>query len=711
MLSRTISKLPFILLIAGLSIHAQGQSQSGFKPFMMEHREGAFQRSPVDVSFLLDAPAGKHGFIKVKDGHLATADGERIRFWGVNITDWSKGSRQIPSKQDADLWAATLARFGLNSVRFQFLDLPAPRGLVKAGTGTTRTLDPEQVDREDFFIAELEKRGIYIDFNLLVGRPFTEGDGVRDASLLREGAKGTSLFDARLIELEKEYARELLDHRNPYTNRKYTQDPAVALVEINNEDAINVGYKGPSPFYDQELQTLYTAWLARHRSADQIASLRRAAYVGPEAAVPLMNRRGQASTAPEVRLLTEADFYNDLQRNYFDDFRNYLRQTLGSQSLVIGTADHSHSGSGYPVLQAESGMDVIDGHTYWEHPEYYVHKSAMVNDPDNSMVVELARSAIAGKPYTVSEVNEPFPNDYAGEAIPILAAYAGLQDWDGIFWYTFEPKASADWKPYVGDPFDLSLDPVKMPELAAGALMFLRGDLSVALKTDLRTYSQQQVIDSMILPTSDRPFFTPGFPLALPLEHEVRIGSLDGPPTAPFQARQPSDPIVSDTRELSWYTSPGEPKSEGTGVVTIDSPRTQGLIGFVSAQAKSTSHLSAAIGNRFATLLLTSLDGKPVQASSRMLLIAGGTVQNTGQTWNSAHTDVSNFGESPTLIDPVTGSLTLRGLAGARRVTLQAIDGAGQPLGAAVPAVGDAGSWTVPLGGIVSTWYLLSVQH
>ncbi len=159
-------------------------------PFTMDHRAGARLPSPVDVSFLLDAPAGKHGFVVVKDGHLATKDGQRIRFWGVNITDWSSGSRQVPSKEDAPMIAATLARFGINSVRFQFLELEVSRGLTAKEGDMTRILDPQQFDLEDFFIAELEKWGIYIDFNLLVGRPFHAGDGVQDASTLREGARG-----------------------------------------------------------------------------------------------------------------------------------------------------------------------------------------------------------------------------------------------------------------------------------------------------------------------------------------------------------------------------------------------------------------------------------------------------------------------------------------------------------------------------------------
>lgn len=270
------------LLLAG---SLMAQTQAGMVPFTMDHRDGARRTSPVDVSFLLDAPAGKHGFVIVKDGHLATEDGQRIRFWGVNITDWSTGSRQVPTKEDAPFIAATLARFGINSVRFQFLDLDAPRGLIAPGD-TSRIMDPAQVDLEDFFIAELEKRGIYIDFNLLVGRPFRAGDGVQDAASLRQGAKGTSLFDAKLIELQKDYARQLLDHLNPYTHLKYTVDPAVAIVEINNENAINVGYRAPSKFYEEELTTLYNQWLLQHRSPAETAKLREIAHVEADAPVP-----------------------------------------------------------------------------------------------------------------------------------------------------------------------------------------------------------------------------------------------------------------------------------------------------------------------------------------------------------------------------------------------------------------------------------------
>jgi hypothetical protein len=685
---------------------AAAQSAAGMVPFTLDHRKAMERRSPVDVSFLLDAPAGRHGFLRIANGHLATGDGQRIRLWGVNITDWSRGSRQIPAKQDAPLWAATLARFGVNCVRFQFLDLEAPRGLIAAGRPDTRSLDPDQLDREDFFIAELEKRGIYIDFNLLVGRPFKAGDGVADASLLREGAKGTSIFDGRMIELQKEYARELLGHRNPYTGLAYVHDPAVALVEINNENALNIGYRPPSPFYEKELTGLYNQWLAAHRTPQQIAALRRMAGVAGDAPVPLMFWRGQAASAPPERFYAEAQFYNDTQRDYFARMKDYLQRTLGSQSLVIATADHSHSGSGYPILMATSGMDVIDGHTYWEHPGEYSRKSPMVDEPFRSTVEELSRSAIAGKPYTVSEVNEPFPNDYAGEGIPILAAYGAMQDWDAILWYTFEPKADPAWKPYVGDPFDISLDPVKMPELAAGALLFLRADVAPAKQIVNRTYTAQQVYDSMLLPETERPYFTPGFPLQLPLQHEMRILSFDGPPTQVFAQSAAPDPIRSDNGELAWHRS-----GPDGGMVTVDSPRTQALIGFLRGRTAADRNLAAQVENRFCALQLSSLDGKPISRSAKLLLVAGGRVENTGQRWNSAGTDVTNWGEPPTLIEPVRGALLLKRLEPARAVTLQAIDGAGQPSGPAIAAARYADGWKIPLGQTITTWYQLTITR
>ncbi|HTV16217.1 MAG TPA: hypothetical protein VME68_15960 [Acidobacteriaceae bacterium] len=672
---------------------------------MMDHRAGFAGHSPVDLSFLLDAPAGKHGFVHAAGGHLVTGDGRRIRFWGVNVTEWSPGSTQVPSKQDAPMWAATLARYGVNCVRLQFLDLLTPRGLIAAGRNDTRAFDPDQLDREDFFLAELEKRGIYIDFNLLVGRPFKAGDGVADAEKIHEGAKGISLYDKTLIDLQKDYARQLLTHVNPYTGRSYAHDPAVAIVEINNENAVWLGFRGPSPFYDRELDGIYNGWLGRNATAAEMWALRKETGVQASDPIPLL-AGPEVGAAPQDRFNLESRFYLWLESGYFSYMRGFLEKDLGIRCLILATADHNHRSTGYPLLLATATFDAVDGHDYWEGPWERKPKSPMVDDPLNSTIVELSRTAEAGKPYTVSEVNEPFPNEHGAEQIPLLAAYGDLEDWDAILLYTFEPKKDPAWKPYIGDPFDLSLDPIKMPELAAGALSFLRGDISPARTTVLRSYSEQQVFDSYRLWEQDRPYFTAGFPLWSPLVDGSRIESLQDGPTQKFSLGQQPAPIVSDTGQLSWAES-----NAGRGQVVVDTPRTQEIIGFAAARSKPPENLSADVANPFSAILLASLDAQPIPQSAHLLLVAGARAVNTGMAWNSAHTALTQWGTSPTLIEPVTGRIVLRGIDPARAVVVQPLDGAGQPLSQPLAATQVDGAWQITVGLPATTWYSVTVRR
>src|SRR5215475_2699222 len=257
-----------ILLVAAPLLFSKMDGE--MKPFMLDHRGGA--ASVIDLSFLLDAPAGKHGFARIAGGHLVAGDGKRLRLWGVNITDWSRGSTMLPSKEDAPMWASTLARFGVNCVRLHFLDLATPRGLIDSTRDDTRSFNAEQLDRLDFWIAELKRRGVYTNLNLNVGRSYKAGDGVKDADKIR-WAKGLTLYDPRLIELQKEYAKQLLTHYNPYTKTEYRNEPAVAIVELVNENALYLGFRAPTPYYDNALIEIYNKWLSRKLGEAQIAKL------------------------------------------------------------------------------------------------------------------------------------------------------------------------------------------------------------------------------------------------------------------------------------------------------------------------------------------------------------------------------------------------------------------------------------------------------
>ena len=692
-MTRRLESFAGLLLLFATAGFAQWDDRL-LKPYVMDHR-GA-DASPADLSFLHEAPAGKHGFIRVQGGHLVKPDGKRIRFWGVHFTDWSRGSVEIPPKEDMPMWAATLARFGINIVRLHFLDLPAPRGIIDATKEDSRSFDHQQLDRLDFEVAQLKKHGIYMDLNLNVGRSYKAGDGVQDFNRIQWG-KGLTLFDKRLIELEKEYARKLLTHVNPYTGNAYCNEPAIAIVEIVNENAIYQGFHAPTRFYDDELTARYNDWLRRKLAPEQLQRLREIAGVAGEAPVPRL-ASNETAAAPKERYETEMRFFMEIEDGFYQDMSAYLRG-LGVKQPIIGSADHSHTSAPYAMLASLSKLDILDGHIYWNGNQ------PMVNDPLHSTVVQLSRTAFAGKPYTVSETNHPFPNEWAGEGIPTIAAYGSLQDWDMIITYTFEPKLAADWKPYVGDPFDISLDPVRMTGMAAGALMFLRGDVLPARQTVERTYSAGQVLDSRLLPRAEQPYFTPGFPLVLPLEHAVRIRSLEGPATN-VPAVEETNPILSDTRQLAWYTSP-----EKTGLITVETDRTQALIGFIKANHKTLRNLGAGITNNFATIVLASMDGRPLARSGKMMLTTGSRVANTGMQWNDSRTRLLNQGGSPSLVEPVTGTVTLRNLAGAKAVSAAALDGSGRPIGAPIQGNKTAAGWEIRIGDPVTTWYVVSVRR
>ena len=184
---------------------------------------------------VLDAPAGKHGFVKVKDGHFFFEDGTRARFSGTNFS--LKAS--FPDHATAEKTAANLAKYGFNIVRLHLMDWDVePMGIFAKSSGGSSKLSPEQLDRMDYLIYQLKKRGIYVDMNLHVGRQFTSAEGVTDADKLPANSKIVTLFDTKLIELQKQYASNLLTHLNTYTGTKYNQEPSVAMVEITNENSL-----------------------------------------------------------------------------------------------------------------------------------------------------------------------------------------------------------------------------------------------------------------------------------------------------------------------------------------------------------------------------------------------------------------------------------------------------------------------------------------
>ena len=217
---------------------AQAGKESALFPFVLPWDDAT--QSVANLSGWLPKPAGKFGQVRAgADGHLY-AGKERIRFFGVDLSF----SANLPTHADAEKVAARLAKFGINIVRFHIMDMRHyPEGILARDAANTRDIDPEALDRLDYFTAQLNRNGIYVNLCLLNYRPFNAADGLPPE--IEQAGGGpfqrrhvVGFFNGQVLDLQKEYARRLLTHRNAYTGRSYTEDPAVAFVEINNENGL-----------------------------------------------------------------------------------------------------------------------------------------------------------------------------------------------------------------------------------------------------------------------------------------------------------------------------------------------------------------------------------------------------------------------------------------------------------------------------------------
>ncbi len=271
------SFLPTFAVLLALSLPGSAQVPVNSFPFVVPW-DDASPGTLTDVSFLNARPAGVHGYIAAKNGHFVeTGTGKRVRFLGTNFA----GRDAFPSHADAEKVAVRIAKLGINLVRLHHMDNSdwgQDASIWDYGYKDRQHLSAVQLDKLDYLVAQLKRNGVYVNLNLHVSRQFSAADGFPAAvsQIPTSYDKRVDEFDPRMIQLQKNYARDLLTHVNPYTHLSYTADPAVAVVEINNENSLvgdpwatlGAGLDTlPEPFRG-ELVGLWNAWLTQKYGTD-----------------------------------------------------------------------------------------------------------------------------------------------------------------------------------------------------------------------------------------------------------------------------------------------------------------------------------------------------------------------------------------------------------------------------------------------------------
>ncbi len=139
----------------------------------------------LDMSFLLDAPAGKYGRVQRRGEDYVFANGKKVKFWGTNIV----AGANFPTHEQADRWAEQLAQMGVNMTRHHHMDADWSRPNIFGNKDNTLSLNAESLERLDYFVAQLQKRGIYQYFDLVVNRRAFASDGIPQVDDVTSGYK------------------------------------------------------------------------------------------------------------------------------------------------------------------------------------------------------------------------------------------------------------------------------------------------------------------------------------------------------------------------------------------------------------------------------------------------------------------------------------------------------------------------------------------
>ncbi len=641
---------------------------------VMKNRKDLKPGSILDFSNLLDAPAGKYGYVHNVNGRLEfeKRPGVTTRFYGANIAF----NTHFMEKPLADKMVEHIARTGYNLIRFHHFD----RELVERRGGNCTTLDAGRLDRMDYLFSALKERGIYTTIDLFMMREIAQGEFPEnpDWTPKLEEYKALIFISDAAMNNFLEFAANLLNHVNPYTKLAWKEDPALITVSMINEDTLfHIAFRTPP--VAKLYQERFDAWLAK---------------------------RG---IAPDAKTLNgyRRQFLAEIYLKGYDKLEAYFRK-LGVRAQLT---DQNYISS-IPTTVLRERYDFVDNHFYWSHPQFIGNNWNLPAVVTNESSIDryagglnsMFPTRIYGKPFSITEWDYVNPNSYAVEGAFLTGAYAALQDWSILCRFTycnFDRQVQRDDE--AAGFFTTINDPQRRLSEAAGLVAFLREDVKVS------EVNYPFLLSRKFLDNPENPDWYPA--LALRLGLIGKTGSLLADPgkvpalppgtralvstanewdkvrfpvpfldTADTRAglaellkRKAITPAEYDPQTDRFRSSTGELLLDrGNGTFQSTTPRSES---FVLKENQTLTGRFAAVSNRlaFGAFLIAARDGKQLESSRRMLLLHLTSTRNTEQRFQNAEAHiVETWGKPPLLVRRGEAEITInRDLSGCK---LYAVD-------------------------------------
>jgi hypothetical protein len=661
--------------------------------------------SGINLRGLNEKTAGDGGFIAVNGAQFVhSKTGEPVRFWAVNGPSGK-------SRDDLQNEARMLAKHGVNLVRIHHRYFDA-KGEV----------DPAEVRHAIDIVDTMKAEGIYSHFSIYFpiwfqpksDTPWLEGyDG-------RKVPFAALFFNKDFQERYREWWKGLLLTPNPSTGARLVDDPAVAGLEILNEDSYLFWTFNAGAIPDPELRLLETQfgnWLTGKYGSIN-AALQAWGGLKIDRDRPAEGRMGFRPLWNMFNEKTARDqdttkFLVESQRAFYRDTYRFLRG-LGFKGLITASNWITASPEVFGPLEKYTYTvgDFIDRHGYFgchskgEAAEWsvrdghtYADRSALRFEPEEpgkrKLFVHPAMDpSYDGKPSMISETTWNRPNRYRSEAPLFYAAYGALQDSDAIVHFALD---TANWSVKPGffmQPWTL-MSPAMMGQFPAAALIYRKGlvatgDLVVDLNLkigellDLKgtPMPQDAALDELRL--RDIPKGTtlrPGNVID-PLVHFVGRTNVNFTDRGGPIKLKNLKPFIDHKRQVVTSSTGQLWLDYGKGVLAIDAPAAQGISGALrEIKVAQLKDLTISSNLELGHIVVVSLDGESLARSRRMLLQAMSEEKATDFGTVSApggHKKITSIGHDPWLVKELDGAVKFK-RSDASRLKVIPLDFNGNP--------------------------------